>query len=165
MSCYHDIVITNSPNSILLSDDYKLRRISCGQIRGRHCYAHYTPAPLSSNKNCCRFINSKRFRLDVRWRSSTINLTFATFTAILVIITAQNMKSNLFFYTAVDNSYDGPHLEDGKVTLEFVQQLLTRFKDQKKIHKKYAYRVSNRIYTWSCKPWRHLLNHFSRCRY
>ena len=44
---------------------------------------------------------------------------------------------------AVDNSYDGPHLEDGKVTLDFVQQLLTRFKDQKKIHKKYAYTVRN----------------------
>ncbi|CAB3977518.1 Serine threonine- phosphatase 5 [Paramuricea clavata] len=42
---------------------------------------------------------------------------------------------------AVDNSYDGPHLEDGKVTLDFVQQLLTRFKDQKKIHKKYAYTI------------------------
>ena len=47
-----------------------------------------------------------------------------------------------FCFVVVDDSYDGPHLEDGKVTFEFVQQLLTRFKDQRKIHKKYAYKVT-----------------------
>ncbi|XP_028409082.1 serine/threonine-protein phosphatase 5-like [Dendronephthya gigantea] len=41
----------------------------------------------------------------------------------------------------VDDSYDGPRLDDGKVTFEFVEKLLTRFKDQKKIHKKYAYTI------------------------
>ena len=45
------------------------------------------------------------------------------------------------FDKVVEDTYDGPHLEDGKVTFEFVEQLLTRFKDQKKIHKKYAYTV------------------------
>lgn len=45
------------------------------------------------------------------------------------------------YISVVEASYDGPHLDDGKVTLEFVQELLRRFKDQKKIHKKYAYTV------------------------
>ena len=55
---------------------------------------------------------------------------------------AQKKYDISFLFTAVDDSYDGPHLENGKVTVEFVKQLLTRFKDQKKIHKKYAYTVS-----------------------
>ncbi|XP_046859960.1 serine/threonine-protein phosphatase 5-like [Xenia sp. Carnegie-2017] len=41
----------------------------------------------------------------------------------------------------VESSYDGPHLEDGKVTLKFLQELLERFKNQKKIHRKYAYTI------------------------
>ena len=55
--------------------------------------------------------------------------------------TASHNSEYFFLFKVVDDSYDGPHLEDGKVTFEFVKQLLTRFKDQKKIHKKYAYTV------------------------
>ena len=57
---------------------------------------------------------------------------------------AYYQKCDFCSIAVVDNSYDGPHLEDGRVTLEFVQQLLARFKDQKKIHRKYAYTVSER---------------------
>jgi serine/threonine-protein phosphatase 5 len=41
----------------------------------------------------------------------------------------------------VDSSYRGPHLKDGVVTLEFVQELGEHFKDQKNLHKKYAFQI------------------------
>ena len=42
----------------------------------------------------------------------------------------------------VGDDYDGPHLVNGKVTEDFVKQLLEAFRDQKKLHQKYAYQVS-----------------------
>lgn len=44
---------------------------------------------------------------------------------------------------AVDASYDGPKIneETKKVDLPFVKSLVQHFKDQKKIHKKYAFMV------------------------
>lgn len=44
---------------------------------------------------------------------------------------------------AVDASYDGPRIneETKKVDLPFVKSLVQHFKDQKKIHKKYAFMV------------------------
>lgn len=42
---------------------------------------------------------------------------------------------------AVEESYSGPHLVNGKVTLEFMQQLMDAYKDQKKLHSKYAFQV------------------------
>mgnify|MGYP002378256874 CR=1 FL=1 len=43
---------------------------------------------------------------------------------------------------AVENEYDGPHLDaDGRVTKEFMFALLPYFEDQKKLHKRYAYQV------------------------
>eukprot|EP01135_Chromosphaera_perkinsii_P002725 Nk52_evm93s226 gene=Nk52_evmTU93s226 len=42
---------------------------------------------------------------------------------------------------AVDSSYTGPKLVDGKVTLEFVKEMMTCFKNQKLINKKYAYQI------------------------
>jgi serine/threonine-protein phosphatase 5 len=42
----------------------------------------------------------------------------------------------------VEDSYDGPHLDaNGKVTLQFMEELMQRYKDQKKLHKKYACKV------------------------
>ena len=42
---------------------------------------------------------------------------------------------------AVEYSYQGPRL-DGDITAEFMQDLLQWFKEEKKLHKKYAYKVS-----------------------
>jgi hypothetical protein len=44
---------------------------------------------------------------------------------------------------AVENSYDGPRLDEGKVTPEFMTQLMEWFRNQKGLHRKYAYMVSN----------------------
>jgi len=43
---------------------------------------------------------------------------------------------------SIESSYDGPCLdENGKVTQEFMEKLLPYLKDQKKLHKKYAYQM------------------------
>ena len=44
--------------------------------------------------------------------------------------------------SAIEDDYTGPKLEDGKVTEKFVKDLMQTFKDQKGLHKKYAYKVS-----------------------
>lgn len=40
----------------------------------------------------------------------------------------------------VESSYDGPHLGD-EITREFIDQMIEHFKIQKKIHRKYAFKV------------------------
>lgn len=42
---------------------------------------------------------------------------------------------------AIESDYDGPKLVDGKVTKEFMSKLLPYLKEQKKLHKKYAYQI------------------------
>lgn len=44
--------------------------------------------------------------------------------------------------SAIEDDYDGPTLENGQVTLEFMKDLMKHYKDQKKLHKKYAYKVN-----------------------
>lgn len=51
------------------------------------------------------------------------------------------MKLKTFSREAVESSYSGPVLEDGQITKEFVEEMLECFKDQKKIHRKFAYQV------------------------
>ncbi|OWR44742.1 serine/threonine-protein phosphatase 5 [Danaus plexippus] len=41
----------------------------------------------------------------------------------------------------IEDKYEGPSLEDGKVTLKFVEDLMKYYKEQKKLHKKYAYKI------------------------
>lgn len=41
----------------------------------------------------------------------------------------------------IEDAYQGPNLEDGKVTLDFMKQLMAYFKDGKKLHRKYAYQI------------------------
>ena len=45
--------------------------------------------------------------------------------------------------SGIEDNYDGPALEDGKVTAQFMIDLMEHFKAQKKLHKKYAYKVMN----------------------
>ena len=40
----------------------------------------------------------------------------------------------------VEDSYDGPRLDDD-ITADFMVQMMSWFKDQKLLHKKYAYKV------------------------
>jgi serine/threonine-protein phosphatase 5 len=46
------------------------------------------------------------------------------------------------FVSVIEDEYSGPKLEDGKVTLEFMQHLMATYKEQGKLHRKYAYKVS-----------------------
>lgn len=53
----------------------------------------------------------------------------------------------ILFLLAVENDYDGPHLDnDGRVTKDFMFALLPYFENQKKLHKKYAYQVNKHIF-------------------
>lgn len=42
---------------------------------------------------------------------------------------------------AIEDEYSGPKLEDGKVTITFMKELMQWYKDQKKLHRKCAYQV------------------------
>ena len=49
----------------------------------------------------------------------------------------------------VEESYDGPRLKDDKVvTLEFLEQLMQHYKDQKKLHKRYAFQILSDILSY-----------------
>jgi len=44
--------------------------------------------------------------------------------------------------TAIEGDYSGPKLDaDDKVTVEFTQQLMAAYKQQQKLHRRYAYQV------------------------
>lgn len=45
---------------------------------------------------------------------------------------------------SIEDDYNGPKLENEKeVTLQFMKDLMQHYKDQKKLHKKYAYKVGS----------------------
>lgn len=48
-------------------------------------------------------------------------------------------------FVAIEADYEGPKLEDGVVTLEFMKHLMEWYKNEKKLHKNFAYRVSPSI--------------------
>lgn len=41
----------------------------------------------------------------------------------------------------IEADYEGPKLEDGKVTLEFMKHLMEWYRNEKKLHKNFAYRI------------------------
>lgn len=41
----------------------------------------------------------------------------------------------------IEDEYDGPQLEDGKVTLAFMKDLMELYLNQKKLHRKFCYKV------------------------
>lgn len=49
---------------------------------------------------------------------------------------------------AIEDEYTGPKLEDGKVTSKFMQDLLDWYKNQKKLHRKYAYQILLDVKAW-----------------
>ncbi|XP_067941950.1 serine/threonine-protein phosphatase 5-like isoform X2 [Watersipora subatra] len=78
-------------------------------------------------KECQKLVNQIAFQRAIAVEAKTVDL------ALEVESTLENMK--------VPNEYDGPHLENGQVTEDFMNDLLTAFKDQKKLHQKYAYQI------------------------
>lgn len=41
----------------------------------------------------------------------------------------------------IENDYNGPKLDNGKVTLEFMKELMELYKNQGKLHRRYAYQI------------------------
>jgi len=41
----------------------------------------------------------------------------------------------------IEDNYNGPQLKDGKVTQDFMTDLMKHYKEEKKLHKKYAYKI------------------------
>ncbi|XP_064083715.1 serine/threonine-protein phosphatase 5-like isoform X2 [Macrobrachium nipponense] len=41
----------------------------------------------------------------------------------------------------IEDDYEGPRLEDGKVTEQFMKDLMEHYKAQKKLHRQYAYKI------------------------
>lgn len=59
------------------------------------------------------------------------------------------MKNHFcIFFLAIEDEYNGPKLEDGKVTLQFMQDLLEWYKKQNKLHRKYAYKILLDVKAW-----------------
>ena len=52
-----------------------------------------------------------------------------------------NFWNLLFYCVEVEDDYSGPMLEDEKVTETFMISLMEHYKAQKKLHRKYAYKV------------------------
>uniref|UniRef100_A0A0N4ZPG3 protein-serine/threonine phosphatase n=1 Tax=Parastrongyloides trichosuri TaxID=131310 RepID=A0A0N4ZPG3_PARTI len=48
----------------------------------------------------------------------------------------------------VEDDYDGPRFDDENITLDFVKNLIQSFKDSKKLHIKYAYKILVKIYRY-----------------
>lgn len=44
-------------------------------------------------------------------------------------------------FTDIEDDYTGPKLEYGQVTLAFMQELMSYFKQEKRLHKKFAYKI------------------------
>ncbi|CAL7948752.1 unnamed protein product [Xylocopa violacea] len=49
---------------------------------------------------------------------------------------------------AIEDEYTGPKLDDGKVTLQFMQDLLEWYSKENKLHRKYAYKILLDVKTW-----------------
>lgn len=47
----------------------------------------------------------------------------------------------MLFVTVIEDEYTGPKLEDNKVTVKFMQDLIQWYKSEKKLHQKYAYKI------------------------
>ncbi|EDX13572.1 serine/threonine-protein phosphatase 5 [Drosophila simulans] len=48
----------------------------------------------------------------------------------------------------IEDDYKGPQLEDGKVTLKFMMELMEHYKAQKRLHRKFAYKILCEIDTY-----------------
>ena len=53
-------------------------------------------------------------------------------------------------FSDIEEAYDGPHLPETGVTRDFVEAMIARFKQQKMIHRKYAFKVRQ---LWADEAW------------
>ena len=51
-------------------------------------------------------------------------------------------------FTAIEEEYTGPKLDNGKVTEEFMKELLEWYREEKKLHRKYAYKILLDVKAW-----------------
>uniref|UniRef100_A0A8C6QZZ8 Serine/threonine-protein phosphatase n=1 Tax=Nannospalax galili TaxID=1026970 RepID=A0A8C6QZZ8_NANGA len=51
----------------------------------------------------------------------------------------------------IEDEYSGPKLEDGKVTITFMKELMQWYKEQKKLHRKCAYQILVQVKEVLCK--------------
>lgn len=54
----------------------------------------------------------------------------------------------LIIFIAIEDEYTGPKLVDGNVTLEFMNDLIDWYKNQNKLHRKYAYKILLDVKSW-----------------
>ena len=54
----------------------------------------------------------------------------------------------------VEESYSGPRWDEGELTAEFMDSLLEWLKDEKRLHRKYAYKVGSGMVGWSYQVYR-----------
>lgn len=56
-------------------------------------------------------------------------------------------KCSVAFFSVVEDTYYGPRLEEnGNVSVEFMDSLMLWYKEQKTLHKKYAFQVLNHTF-------------------
>jgi len=72
---------------------------------------------------------------------------------VFILAETANITTARLLAVGVPPEYDGPHLINGQVTEEFMEDLLIAFRDCKKLHQKYAYQVS-------CNPQYLFYSHF-----
>lgn len=57
----------------------------------------------------------------------------------------RNIRHYYYYYglvfTAIEDYYTGPRLEEGEVTEKFMLELMEHYKAQKKLHRRCAYKV------------------------
>ncbi|XP_045483336.1 serine/threonine-protein phosphatase 5 [Harmonia axyridis] len=68
-------------------------------------------------------------------------------------IAVEDMKQNIadtinLEAMTIENDYKGPQIEDGKITLEFMKELMDLYKKQGKLHRKYAFKILLDIKTY-----------------
>nr|CAG4640747.1 EOG090X03S1 [Eulimnadia texana] len=84
--------------------------------------------------------NDKDARLKFAECSKIVKMQ--AFAKAIAVETSKSVADTVNIDTmAIEDEYTGPALEDGKVTLKFMEDLMQAFKDQKKLHKKYAYKI------------------------
>jgi len=91
----------------------------------------------------CQLIKSNCYILWlVVWKNSGIFLWFYCILYCLCILCYWLLHLLGWWLIAIEGDYSGPKLDaEGKVTVEFTEQLMAAYKQQQKLHRRYAYQV------------------------
>ncbi|XP_053544788.1 serine/threonine-protein phosphatase 5 [Bombina bombina] len=74
---------------------------------------------------CCKLVRQKAFERAIACDKPTRS-----------VVDSLNIEG-----MTIEDEYSGPQLQDGKVTLDFMVELMKFYKDQKKLHRKYVYQI------------------------